>query len=69
MEEEFHHSPISAHCEDVLKRLEEGQIPCEDFRMARSAVMCKAFALLEEGSRKKLPVSEAWAYLRTKCRI
>lgn len=62
------HNPLSAHCQDVLAKLEAGEIPCYDFRISRSAVLCKAWDILEKEKRTKLPVSEAWGYLRTKCR-
>ncbi|MDO9333991.1 MAG: hypothetical protein Q7T57_05660 [Dehalococcoidales bacterium] len=62
------HNPLSAHCEAVLKNLEEGKIPCFDFRVVRSAALCKAWEILEREKRTRLPIREAWAYIRTKCR-
>lgn len=67
--EMIHQSPISPHCERVLEALEKGGIPCWDFRLSRSAVLCKAWEILEKEKRTKLPVGEAWSYLRAKCKV
>jgi hypothetical protein len=58
----------SEHCQTVLKDLEEGKIPCGDFRATRSAAMCLAFDIYNKEGRKSLPLKEAWGKLKTKCR-
>lgn len=60
---ELHHSPISAHCEDVLAHPPK----CFDFAGIRSFVMCRAWDILEKEKRTKLPVSEAWREARKVC--
>lgn len=61
--EEYHHSPISKHCEQVLAHPPE----CTDFRKIRSWVMCRAFEILDKEGRRKLPVGEAWQEARGIC--
>ena len=64
-----HHSPISPHCEAVLRKLESGEIPCWSFRDTRAAVMCWAWNEMEKRRLPRLPVSEGWDVVRQKCRI
>ncbi len=65
--EKAHQSPISPHCEAVLRNLEEGNIPCWDFRGTRAAVMCYAWQKMEQERLPRLPVSEGWRVVREKC--
>lgn len=62
-EEEYHHSPISAHCVDVLANPPK----CYDFRGVRSYVLCRAWDLLEKEKLPTLPVSRAWQEARKVC--
>lgn len=62
-EESLHSSPISIHCERVL----ETSPKCWDFRGIRSYVMCRAWQILEEEKRTRLPVGEAWMEARKVC--
>lgn len=55
------------HCRNILKELEEGKIPCSDFRATRAAAMCLAFDIYHKENRRSLPLKEAWVKLRTKC--
>jgi len=59
----MHSSPISPHCERILK------VPpkCWDFRGIRAWVMCKAWDIMEKEKRVRLPVGEAWAEARRVC--
>ena len=61
--EEYHHSPISPHCEAVLAKPPS----CEDFRGIRSWVLCKSWDIMEKEKRTKLPVGEAWREARKVC--
>lgn len=63
MEELYHHSPISAHCVDVLANPPK----CYDFRGVRSYVLCRAWDLLEKEKLPTLPVSRAWQEARKVC--
>lgn len=62
-----HQSPISPHCEAVLRNLEEGNIKCWDFRAARSAVLCEAWRIMETERTPTLQVSRGWSKVREKC--
>lgn len=61
------HDKSSPHCQRVLEDLEEGRIPCGDFRATRSGAMCLAFDIMHEKNLNKLPLKEAWRHIKTKC--
>lgn len=61
--EVLHGNPISPHCEAVLAK----PPICWDFRGIRSFVLCKAWAIMEEEKRMRLPVGEAWSEARRVC--
>jgi len=58
----------SSHCEEVIKKLEAGEIDCADTKQSRSAVMCSAWTELREKNLTRLPIKESWARLRKSCK-
>lgn len=55
-------------CDEVLKK-NVGEF-CDDFRLTRKWVMCRAWNMIEKGEAKgfREAVKKAWAELRTSCR-